>query len=94
VMSRQHRPAVHAVVELEEFRTSTCDHAAPTHRQIESTHRTSEGTLAYARCACGAWLVLLDDQPLAATDPRRGAGSTAMPRSLGRGPTGRLPREQ
>jgi hypothetical protein len=43
-----------------------CDHGAPGDRRLHSTHSTSEGTVAYARCACGAWLVLLDGQPLAA----------------------------
>jgi hypothetical protein len=42
-----------------------CDHRAPAGWRLRSTHRTSAGTVAYARCACGAWLALLDGQPLA-----------------------------
>lgn len=46
---------------------ASCDHDAPALWQIRSAHRTSEGTVSYARCAaCGAWLVLLDGQPMAA----------------------------
>jgi hypothetical protein len=45
---------------------ASCDHGAPGDWPLHSTHPTSEGTVAYARCACGAWLVLLDGQPLAA----------------------------
>lgn len=44
---------------------TTCEHGAPAGWQIRSTHQTSAGTIAYARCVCGAWLVLLDGQPLA-----------------------------
>lgn len=47
-------------------RRAFCDHGAPAGWELGSTHRTSEGMVAYARCACGAWLVLLDGQPLAA----------------------------
>jgi hypothetical protein len=42
-----------------------CDHRTPVGRRLRSTHQTSAGTVAYARCACGTWLVLLDGQPLA-----------------------------
>ncbi len=49
-----------------------CDHAAPAGWQLRSTHQTSAGTVAYARCVCGAWLVLLDGRPLGAVGhPRR-----------------------
>jgi hypothetical protein len=93
VVSRQRRPAVHAVAGRKRMRSSPCDHEAPSERRIESTHRTSQGTVAYARCACGAWLVLLDDQLRAATDPAatdpRRAGSTAIPLSLDRGTQGK-----
>ena len=62
----------------------SCDHGAPAGWQLGSTHRTSEGTVAYARCACGAWLVLLDGQPLAAAgDP--GPRATRYVRRLRRG---------
>jgi hypothetical protein len=44
---------------------AACDHGAPAGWQLQSTHRTSEGTVAYARCRCGASLVLLEGQPLA-----------------------------
>jgi hypothetical protein len=44
---------------------AACDHGAAAGWQLQSTHRTSEGTVAYARCPCGALLVLLDGQPLA-----------------------------
>ena len=50
---------------------ASCDHGAPAGWQLRSTHRTSEGTVAYARCACGAWLVLLDRLPLAAAGQLR-----------------------
>jgi hypothetical protein len=42
-----------------------CDHRAPAGRRLLSIHQTSAGTVAYARCACGKWLVLLDRQLLA-----------------------------
>ncbi|MHA6623189.1 hypothetical protein [Pseudonocardia sp. DLS-67] len=42
-----------------------CDHRTPWGRRLRSTHQTSAGTVAYARCACGTWLVSLDGQPLA-----------------------------
>jgi len=48
-----------------------CDHRAPGGWRLRSTHQTSAGTVAYARCACGAWLVLLDGQPLATADQLR-----------------------
>jgi hypothetical protein len=47
---------------------AACDHGAA-RWQPQSTHRTSVGTVAYARCRCGAWLVLLDGQLLAAARP-------------------------
>jgi hypothetical protein len=48
---------------------AACDHGAPAVLQLQSTHRTSAGAVAYARCPCGAWLVLLDGQLLAAAHP-------------------------
>jgi hypothetical protein len=48
---------------------AACDHGAPAVLQLESTHRTSAGAVAYARCPCGAWLVLLDGRLLAAAHP-------------------------
>ncbi len=41
-----------------------CDHGAPADWQLQSTHQTSAGTIAYARCVCGTWLVLLDGRRL------------------------------
>jgi hypothetical protein len=40
-----------------------CDHIGSSGRALLSRHQTSEGTVSYLRCACGAWLVLLEDQP-------------------------------
>ena len=71
---------------------AACDHGAPASWQLQSTHRTSEGTVAYARCPCGALLVLLDGQPLATVGhPRPRAATPPVPgeRPLGRG-RGRL----
>jgi hypothetical protein len=67
---------------------AACDHGSPAGWQLQSTHRTSEGTVAYARCPCGASLVLLDGQPLAAVGhPRPRAATPPVPgeRPLGRG---------
>jgi hypothetical protein len=71
---------------------AACDHGAPAGWQLQSTHRTSEGTVAYARCPCGALLVLLDGQPLAAVGharPRTSTPPVPGERPLGRG-RGRL----
>jgi hypothetical protein len=57
-----------------------CDHGAPDVWQLQSTHRTSAGAVAYARCPCGASLVLLDGRPLAAVDLRLRAAERADPR--------------
>jgi hypothetical protein len=57
-----------------------CDHGAPAGWQLRSTHETSAGAVAYARCDCGAWLVLLDGRPL-------GAAGHPRPRPLGRAPS-------
>lgn len=43
----------------------SCDHSGSSGRALLSRHGTSAGTVSYLRCACGAWLVLLEDQPLA-----------------------------
>jgi hypothetical protein len=53
-----------------------CDHRAPAGWRLRSTHQTSAGTVAYARCTCGTWLVLLDGQLLATAGQflRGGAG--------------------
>ena len=45
---------------------SACDHSDRAGWQPRSTHATSGGAVGYTRCACGAWLVLLDGQLLAA----------------------------
>jgi hypothetical protein len=58
---------------------AACDHGAPAVRQPLSTHRTSTGTVAYARCRCGTWLVLLDGRPLAAVHPRPRAATPPAP---------------
>ncbi len=47
----------------------SCDHSGSSGRALLSRHRTSAGTVSYLRCDCGAWLVLLEDQPLATVDP-------------------------
>lgn len=65
---------------------AACDHGAAAGWQPQSTHRTSTGTVTYARCRCGAWLVLLDGQPLAAAHPRPRA---ATPPTPGEHPHGR-----
>jgi hypothetical protein len=46
-------------------RLAGSDHSRHGDWQHRSTHRTSAGAVSYARCACGAWLVLLDGQLLA-----------------------------
>jgi hypothetical protein len=68
---------------------AACDHGAPAGWQLQSTHRTSAGTVAYARCPCGAWLVLLDGRPLAAAHPRPRAATPPVPAERPRG-RGRL----
>jgi hypothetical protein len=69
---------------------AACDHGVPAGWQVESTHRTSEGTVAYARCPCGALLVLLNGQPQAVGHPRPRAATPPVPgeRPLGRGRLG------
>jgi chorismate-pyruvate lyase len=66
---------------------SVCDHRVPAGFQLHSTHTTSLGTVAYSRCRCGAWLVLLDGQRLATS----GHPASALPakRGLGDRPSGR-----
>jgi hypothetical protein len=64
---------------------AACDHGAPVGWLGQSTHRTSEGTVTYVRCLCGAWLVLLDGQRLAAVGPARPAPPVPGERSHGRG---------
>jgi hypothetical protein len=56
-------------------RPTACGQCARAVRQVRSTHRTSAGAVGYARCPCGAWLVLLDGRPLATAHPR-GRGDT------------------
>lgn len=58
---------------------AACEHGASAHWRLRSTHQTSEGAVAYARCPCGAWLVLLDGRPLAATHPRPRAATPPVP---------------
>jgi hypothetical protein len=65
---------------------AACEHGAPAHWRLQSTHQTSTGAVAYARCPCGALLVLLDGQPLAATHPRPRAATPPVP---GEGPRSR-----
>jgi hypothetical protein len=67
---------------------AACEHGVPAHWCLRSTHRTSAGAVAYARCRCGAWLVLLDGRPLAATHPRPGTATPPMP---GEDPRSRAP---
>lgn len=50
-------------------RLTACDRCARAEWQVRSTHRTSAGAVGYARCPCGAWLVLLEGRPLAAAHP-------------------------
>lgn len=66
---------------------AACDHGAPAALQLRSTHRTSAGAVAYARCPCGAWLVLLDGRLLAAAHPAPRAATPPVPgeRPRGRG---------
>jgi hypothetical protein len=64
-MSTNPWPSPDAVAVRERRSNPACDHDALAGREIQSTHTTSEGTVAYARCSCGAWLVLLDGEPLA-----------------------------
>jgi hypothetical protein len=65
-----------AVAWRSEVSDSGCDHRVPADWRLQSTHTTSLGTVAYSRCPCGAWLVLLDGQRQAATSqPRQRAAS-------------------
>ena len=59
---------------------TACDQCARTVWQVRSTHRTSAGVVRYAHCACGAWLVLLDDRPLATARPRPRAATPSSRR--------------
>lgn len=56
-----------------------CDQCARAEWQLGSTHRTSAGAVGYARCPCGAWLVLLDGRPLATVRPRPRAAAPQVP---------------
>lgn len=47
--------------------------------QVRSMHRTSAGAVGYARCLCGAWLVLLDGRPLATAHSRPRAVALTVP---------------
>jgi hypothetical protein len=60
---------------------SACDHSDRARWQQLSTHETSGGAVGYARCSCGAWLLLLDGELLAA------AGGPAVRGTRGRCPT-------
>ena len=46
-------------------RPAACDHSRHAGWQLQSTHETSGGAVGYARCFCGAWLVLLNGELLA-----------------------------
>lgn len=77
----------HVFVPLFTVPCAACDHGATAGWQLQSTHRTSAGTVAYARCPCGAWLMLLDGQLLAAAHPQPRAATPPVPgeRPRGRG---------
>ena len=60
-------------------RLTACGRCAWAVRQVRSTHRTSAGAVGYARCPCGAWLVLLDGRPLATAHPRPRAATPPVP---------------
>jgi hypothetical protein len=60
-------------------RLTACDQCARAVWQVRSTHRTSAGAVGYARCPCGAWLVLLDGRPLATAHPRPRAAPPPVP---------------
>lgn len=64
---------------------SACDHSDRADRQPRSAHATSGGSVDYTRCDCGAWLVLLDGQLLAAAGgPSRTRLLLLMPGERGR----------
>jgi hypothetical protein len=60
-------------------RLTACDECARAVWQVRSTHRTSAGAVGYARCLCGAWLVLLDGRPLATARARPRAATPPVP---------------
>jgi hypothetical protein len=60
-----------AVTWRPELAVGTCDHDVPADWRLQSEHTTSVGTVEYARCACGAWLILLDGERLATVDQPR-----------------------
>jgi hypothetical protein len=70
-MSTETRFAREVVAWRPEISVASCDHRVPDDGQFQSTHSTSLGTVAYSRCPCGAWLVLLDGQRKATTDQPR-----------------------
>jgi len=60
-------------------RLAACDQCARAVWQVRSTHRTSAGAVGYARCPCGAWLVLLNGRPLATAHLRPRAATPPVP---------------
>ena len=60
-------------------RHAACDHARRAGWELQSIHETSGGAVGYARCFCGAWLVLLNGELLAA--PTRGPSHAPSPRT-------------
>ncbi len=72
-MGRQAGASWEVVQRRRQCRHTTCDHSERTRLQPQSTHETSGGTVCYARCFCGAWLVLLNRELLAAGTNRERA---------------------
>jgi hypothetical protein len=60
-------------------RLTACDPRARAVWQVRSTHRTSAGAVGYARCPCGAWLVLLEGRPLATAHSRPRVATPLVP---------------
>ncbi len=77
VVERNDRPG--GFVRTDEIMPA-CDQCARAVWQLRSTHRTSAGAVGYARCPCGAWLVLLDGRPLATARPRPRAATPSSRR--------------
>jgi hypothetical protein len=77
-MGRQALAAWEVVRRKRQCRHVACDHSEGARWQLQSTHETSGGAVGYARCVCGAWLVLLNGELLAA--PTRGPSRARLPR--------------
>ncbi len=67
-MTADHKTAAQHVQLLTSPQHVDCHHSGSSGRALLSRHRTSAGTVSYLRCACGAWLVLLDARPLATVE--------------------------